>query len=52
LEDLVIDGRIILKWILKKLDGGGGMDWIDVPQDRDSLKCLTQKEMALRSFER
>ena len=52
LEGLVIDGRIILKWILKKLDGGwSGMDSIDLPQDRDSFKCLTQKVKALRSFE-
>jgi hypothetical protein len=27
-----IDGRIILKWIFRKRDGG--MDWIDVAQDR------------------
>ena len=27
LEDLVIDGRIVLKWILEMWDGG--MDWID-----------------------
>jgi hypothetical protein len=27
------DERIILKWILKKW--GGGMDWIDLAQDRD-----------------
>jgi hypothetical protein len=30
LEDLSLDGRIILKWILEKCDGG--MDWIDVAQ--------------------
>jgi hypothetical protein len=27
LEDPGIDGRIILKWICKRLDGG--IDWID-----------------------
>jgi hypothetical protein len=26
LEDPGVDGRIILKWILKKLDGGNGLD--------------------------
>ena len=28
----LIDGRIILKWISKKREGG--MDWIDMAQDR------------------
>jgi hypothetical protein len=31
LEDLGLDGRIILICIFKKWDGG--MDWIDVAQD-------------------
>jgi hypothetical protein len=28
-----VDGRMILKWILKR--EWGGMDWIDLAQDRD-----------------
>jgi hypothetical protein len=33
LEDQGVDGRIILKWIFESLDGG--MDWINLAQDRD-----------------
>jgi len=34
-EEAGVDGRIILEWIFRKLDGGGGMDWIDMAQNRD-----------------
>jgi hypothetical protein len=33
LGNLNINGRIILKWILNKQDGG--TDWIHLSQDRD-----------------
>jgi len=34
LGDAVVDGRIILKRIIRKWDVGG-MDWIELGQDRD-----------------
>ena len=40
LEDLGIDGWVILRWIFRKCDGGGGMDWIDLAQDRDRWWAL------------
>jgi len=33
LEELGTDGSIMLKWILKKRDGG--MEWIDLAQGRE-----------------
>jgi hypothetical protein len=38
LGDPGVDGRIILKWIFKKWDGG--MDWIELAQDRDRWRVL------------
>jgi hypothetical protein len=39
LKDPGVDGRIILKWIFEKWDGGG-MDWINLAQDRDRWRAL------------
>jgi len=47
LDDPGIDGRVILRWIIRKWDGGGGMDWIDVVQDRDSWPALVNAVMNL-----
>jgi hypothetical protein len=46
LEDPGVDGRIILKWIFERL--GGGIDWIDLAQDRDRWQVLVYTMMNLR----
>jgi hypothetical protein len=46
LEDPGVDGRIMLKWIFKRL-GGGGADWIDLAQDRDRWQALVYTVMNL-----
>jgi hypothetical protein len=46
LEDPGIDGRIILKWIFERL--GGGVDWIDLAQNRDRWRALVNAVMNLR----
>ena len=45
LEDPGIDGRI-LKWIFNKWNGG--MDWIDLPHDREGWRTLVNAVMNLR----
>jgi hypothetical protein len=42
-RDIGVDGRIILKWIFKKWDGG--MDWLELAQDRDRWRDLVNAVM-------
>ena len=46
MEDPGVDERIILKWIFERLDGG--IDWIDLAQDRDRWRALVNTVMNLR----
>jgi hypothetical protein len=46
LEDTSVDGRIILKWIFKKWYGG--MEWIDMAQDRDRWRAVVSAVMNLQ----
>jgi len=45
LEDADVDGRIILRWIFRKRDGG--MNWNDLAQDRDRWRALVNEVMNL-----
>jgi len=47
LKDPVVDRSIILKWIFRKWDVGG-MDWIDLTEDRDRWRAVVMAEMNLR----
>jgi hypothetical protein len=46
LEDPGVDGRIILKWMFRKSDGG--RDWIDLVQSRDRWRGLVNAATNLR----
>ena len=48
LEDPGLDGRKILKWIIRKLEWVGGIDWIDVAQVRNRWRALVNAVMNLR----
>jgi hypothetical protein len=43
LGDPGVDWRIILKWIFKQWDGG--MDWIELAQDRERWRVLVNAVM-------
>jgi len=43
LEDVSVDGRVILKWISKKWDGG--MAWFDLTRDWDRWRALLNAAM-------
>jgi hypothetical protein len=46
LEDLVVDVSIILEWIFES--GMGGMDWIDLAQDRARRRAFVNAVMNLK----
>jgi hypothetical protein len=46
LRDTGVDGRIILRWIFRKCDGG--MDWNDLLPDRERWRTLVNTVMNLR----
>ena len=43
LKDPGLDGRTILKWIFETW--GGGVDWIDLAEDRDKWRSLVNVVM-------
>jgi hypothetical protein len=47
LKDPGVDGRIILKWIFERLNGGA-IDWLGVAQDRDRWRAVVNTVMNLR----
>ena len=46
LDDLGVDGSVILKWILNTWDGN--MDWTELARDRERWKALFKKVMSLQ----
>jgi hypothetical protein len=51
LEDQGVDGRMGSEWLLGRLAGGGGVNWIDLPQDRDLWQAVVNAGMKIRVLE-
>jgi len=47
LEDPGVDGRMILRRVLRKWDVGG-IDWIELAEDRDRWRAVVNAVMNLR----
>jgi hypothetical protein len=47
LEEQGVDGRMVSKWTLGRLVGGG-VEWIHLPQDRDRWRAVVSAVMNLR----
>ena len=47
LQDLSLDGKIILKWIFKKIERGR-IDWLHTAEDGDGWLTLVNAVMNLR----
>jgi len=47
LGDPGVDGRIILRCIFRKWDVGG-MDWVELAEDRDRWRALVTEAMNFR----
>ena len=47
LEDAGIGGSIILRWIFRKYLDGGGIDWIDLAEDKDRWRAVVNAVMNL-----
>jgi hypothetical protein len=49
LDDRGADGRMGLEWMFGRLaGGGGGVEWIQLAQDRDRLRAAVNAVMKLR----
>ena len=46
--DLGVDGKKILRWVFRKWNGEGGLDWIEMAHDREGWWALVNAVMKLR----